>query len=317
MIKEKVKRSLRKVRGFMYRHMSEPAYLKAIYLVCHRGILHLEHPKRFTEKLFYLKLYNRTQKDFIQGIYDKYTARAYAEKKIGVQYLSKLLGVYDDVDEIDFEKLPDKFALKVTQSSGCNLFCNGKENFCVEKAKRQMKIWQREMNGKSCLGAPEEEYFFDGDSKIICEEFLEDTEGNIPLDVRFWCMNGKVKFYCLDYDTVDEEGNKKKFYYRNTYTVKGKLIPVNLGRPYNIALERLELPHFGEMIRIAEKLSEDFVFVRVDLYNVDGRIVFGELTPLPQSGCGRITPKRYDYRLGEMLRLPEVSFKELVRDKKR
>ena len=316
MLRNSMKNSLRKIRGRMYKSTKETTYLKILYLIYQRGILHLNNPKRFSEKLFYLKLYYRTQKDFIQEIYDKYTARAYAEKKIGEQYLSKLYGVYDSADEIDFERLPDKFAIKVTQSSGCNLFCNGKDKFQVEEARKQMNIWQQAMDSKEYLESSEEGYFHTGKSKIICEEFLEDSEGNIPLDIRLWCFNGKVKFYCMDFDTVDEEGNKKKFYYRNTYMVKGDLVPVNLGRPYNTAFKRMDLPHFREMVQVAEKLAEEFVFVRVDLYNIDGRIIFGELTPLPQSGSGRITPRKYDYKFGKMLKLPDVSLKDLVRDKR-
>lgn len=316
MLGEKIKAPLRKARTFLHKNMKEAAYLKLTYLIYQHGFLNLECPKRFTEKLFYLKSYYRTQKDFIQEIYDKYTARDYVERKIGKQYLSKLLGVYDDAGEIDFGTLPDKFALKITQSCGYNLFCTGRGHLDEEETKRQMGKWLREVNSDKNREEDDCGYYFNGRAKIICEEYLEDSDGNIPLDIRLWCFNGKVKFYCMDFDTVDDEGNKKKFYYRNTYNAKGKLVPVNLGRPYNTKFEKPEFSNFGEMVKVAEKLAEDFVFVRVDLYNIDGRIVFGELTPIPQSGAGRITPKKYDYKFGTMLKLPEQELKEtkLVRN---
>ncbi len=310
---ERVKKLLRKIKIFFYKSMRERTYLKIFYFVRQHGVLHFDKPRRLSEKLFYLKVYYRTRKDLIQEVYDKYTARDYVKKKAGSQYLSKLFGVYDSVDEIDFDSLPDKFALKVTQSCGCNLFCSDRENFHIGETKRQMSEWLQEMNSERVQIETEEGYYHNGNAKIICEEYLEDSHGAIPLDVRFWCFNGKVKFYCMDFDTVDEKGNKKKFYYRNTYDVDGELIPVDLGRPHNTVFARPDLPHFEEMLKLAETLAEDFAFVRVDLYNIDGRIVFGELTPIPQSGSGRITPKKYDYLFGEMLKLPDVDFRELLR----
>lgn len=295
-----------KVRRLLYKKVKRKTYLKILYYWYHRKRLNIDLPHKYSEKLFYLKIYNAQYlKDLVQLCYDKYTVRSYVAKLIGVEYLTKLYGVYKKPEEIKFDEIPDKFVLKITQSCGYNIIQNGNNSMAHEEMIKTLNNWLLEVNEKQKQTETEESYYFTGNAQIICEEFLTDEKGEMPLDIRFFCFNGKPQFYCVDFNSTDALGNKREVYYRNTYDMKHNLIPVNLGRNFRLEYERPQLKNFDEMVKIAMKLSQDFIFVRVDLYNIDGRIVFGELTWIPQGGGGVITPSHYDEEFGRLLKLPE------------
>ncbi|MBU5305924.1 ATP-grasp fold amidoligase family protein [Eubacterium callanderi] len=296
-----------KIRIILYKKIKKETYLKILYFWYHKKKLNIDSPQRYSEKIFYLKIYNGIYlKELLQICYDKYTVRNYVTKIVGKKYLTKLYGVYKKPEEIKFNDLPDKYVLKVTQSCGYNIVQNGYNLMTHKEIIETLNNWLLEVNENQKQIETEENYYFTGDAQIICEEFLMDENDEIPLDIRFFCFNGKPQFYCIDFDSTDKFGNKKKIYYRNTYDMDHNLIPVNLGRDYRPEYEHPQLKNFDEMIRVAMKLSEDFIFVRVDLYNIDGRIVFGELTWIPQNGGGRITPSHYDEEFGRLLKLPNV-----------
>lgn len=297
-------------KNTIYMILGERTYLQFSYLYYHRGFLHLHNPKRYSEKLYWLKqYYGNEMKELIQLCYDKYTVREYVKRKIGDKYLTQIYGVYHKADQIEFEKLPKEFVLKITQSSGCNIVVNSNNKKTFNEIRNTLGEWLKYTNSeKRITNAREEAYYFDGNAKIICEEYLKTQDDNIPEDIRFFCFNGEPKFFCVDFQSTDCEGNKLHDYYRNTYSVETKeFIPVNFGRKYNDDFKAPDLKNWDEMVTIAKKLSEDFPFVRVDLYNINGRIVFGELTWIPQGGMGRITPKKFDYKFGSMLCLPNIS----------
>ena len=295
-------------RAFLYKLLPLDLYLKIIYRKYHHKRLNLKNPKLFSEKLFWLKKYNmNTQKDLIMKCYDKYLVRDYVKHKIGSEYLTELYGVFDDVAEIEFDNLPDKYIMKITQSCGFNIIHNEASCYTNSDICEAMKNWKKQQEDMKIIekNLREESFYFDGNPRIICEECLQDKDGNIPNDVRFFCFNGIPQFFCIDYDTIDESGNKKHdFFYRNVYSIDGTFIPVEIGRPNNPKIQMPHIKNFSKMVEISKKLSEDFLFVRVDLYNVDGRIIFGELTWMPQGGNMPINPKEYDYKFGTYLNLP-------------
>lgn len=297
-----------KLKIGLFEMLPVKTYLKICFRKYHGRPLDFDDPKTYSEKLFWLKLFNGENcKETVQRCYDKFTAREYIKEKVGEKYLPKLYGVYNSVEDIDFTALPSKYAIKVTQSCGYNIINDGKHGISIEEVKRKLNGWLHEVrNLKECRRKYKEEaYCFNGQAKIICEEYLEDKNGLVCTDSGFFCFNGVPKFYDIVYDSVDfETGIKIEDFPRNVYDMDGNFMPVSIGRPTNEALGRREYKNFREMEAIAAKLSEGFPFMRVDLYNIDGRVVVGELTFIPQGGCGRITPVEYDRQFGQWLELP-------------
>lgn len=295
----RIKHSLR-VLG--YKLFSLKRYMELCYRYVYKRSLNLDNPKAFSEKIYWLKLYyGQYNKQKIQLLYDKFTVREYIKKCIGEKYLNELYGVYSNANDIDFDKLPNKFALKITQSSGKNIICSNKAGLDIEKVKIILNKWLKETNKSK---EQEQSYYFTGNAQIICEKFLETKERKVPCDYRFYCFNGEPKYIIYDIDTTLEDGTHGNDIRRNVYNLNWELIDVEFGRPKNVS-GKIEKPeNLEEMLEISRKLSEEFPFVRVDLYNIDGKIIFGELTWIPMGGNCVITPDSFDYELGELLELP-------------
>lgn len=298
-----------RIHNFLYKIMSEKQYLKFSYWWYHRKCLSLTNPKTFSEKLYLLKIYNGIiHKEAIQEYYDKYKVRDYVSKVIGDEHLAKLYGVWNNVEEIDFDDLPDQCIFKISQSCGSNIIC--KEGYKTKKfdIKLQLDKWLKEAKNSDIINrqAKLEAYYRTPDVVIICEELLEDKNGKIPDDIRFYCFSGEVKFISVDYDTISEDGKKLNEYARNLYSSKGDFINANFGRPNTPNKKFSYSDSLDDMITIAEKLSEKFEFVRVDLYNVNGRIYFGELTWIPMGGAGKIEPMEFNLYLGKELQVDSL-----------
>lgn len=296
------------IKTALYKCLPEDAYLKTVYRHYHGRKLNLKNPVFLTEKLFWLKKNNpKIYGDLIQRIYDKYTVRDYLKEKIGEKYLTKLYGVYDSPSEINFKALPEKYVLKVTQSCGYNIINDGTKLVNESEIRNKLQEWISIVNSPDSAKSisREENYYFNGKAKIICEEYLEDKDGKGAMDVDFWCINGTPVFYEVFFDFfVDGEKNQECF--KNAYDINGNLLNVQTGRHNNKELKQPHYDNFEEMVSVAQTLSKDFAFMRVDLYNVDGRIVVGELTPIPMGGAGKITPESFDKKMGDLLILPEI-----------
>src|SRR5699024_4596189 len=198
---------------------------------------------------------------------DKYLVREWVEKKVGSEYLIPLLGVWGSFIDIDFNKLSNKFVLKTNHSSGWNHVVDDKREVDLEDAKKKFNKWLKR------------DFAYSGDiqlhyeaiePKIIAEEYIQDRTGNL-YDYRFLCFDGDV-LYCW----VGIEGGDQR--YGNIYNLEWELQPWTFdGLPYT-SDEVKQPDNFEEMVQIAEVLSRGFNHVRVDLYNVDGKIYFGEMT---------------------------------------
>ena len=235
--------------------------------------------------------------------YDKYTVRDYVKKKVGEVYLNEVYGVYDNADEIDFEKLPSKFVLKITQSSGKNIICVDKSKLNIDETIRSLNKWLKE--AQKCNGQ-EESYVYNGHAKILCEKLLQQKNGQIPNDYRIYCFNGEPKYVIYDIETTCANGEHGNNIRRNIYDLEWNLLNIEMGRKNDIGYIVQKPDNFQEIIKVARSLSHDFPFVRVDLYNLDGKIIFGELTWIPMGGNCIIKPDSFDYELGKILRLPDV-----------
>lgn len=250
-----------------------------------------DNPKRWTEKLQSYKLYYRNP--ILHACVDKYEVRTYLQSKGCNEYLTKLFGVWDNAYDIDFSILPNSFVLKTTNGGGGEdvvLVQNKDEinrNDVCELLNQKLK---KEVNGGR-------EWAYTGISKprIIAEELLVNkaNPGAGVEDFKILCFGGEPHYIIVDKDRyIDHK--------RNVYTTSWERVYVTTDH------EQFETPYpepenFQEMLNVARKLSADFPFVRVDLYNVEGKIYFGELTFYPWTGYVQFTPDEFDYTLGNLM----------------
>ncbi len=254
--------------------------------------LNLENPVTFNEKLQWLKLNNRRPE--YSRFADKYRVRDYVAEKIGKDYLVPLIGVWDDPDEIDFDALPDRFALKCNHNSGIGT-C-----ICHDKSKLDLKYVKKRLRyglSKNYFYRSREWPYRDIPRKIIAEELLDDPSGDLK-DYKMMCFNGEMKCCLLCFER-NEIGARKTFFDR-----QWNIMPFNR-KNGDWTNDTPIPPRYDEMIKMAETLAEGFPFIRVDFYNIEGRIYFGEMTFFPNGGFEGFVPKEWDEKLGSWLTLPE------------
>ncbi|NOH16235.1 glycosyl transferase [Clostridium cochlearium] len=273
--------------------VSDKSFIKKRFREVFGRDINLQNPQTFNEKLQWLKLYNRNP--LYTQLVDKYEVRKYIAKTIGEEYLIPLLGVYDNFDEIDFSKLSNQFVLKCTHDSGGLVICKDKNKLDIEAARKKIK--------KSL----KRNYYYHGREwpyknvkpRIICEKYMVDESDTELKDYKFMCFNGEVKciFVCLNRNSVNGLNI-------NIYDPSWNLMPFGRPNHLNSNTTILKPKNFYKMVQFAEKLSRDIPFVRVDFYETNGRLYFGELTFYPGAGFEEFNPESYDYLLGSWIRLP-------------
>ena len=270
--------------------LPDKLYLKIQFRTIMGKKLNLKNPKTFNEKLQWLKLYDRKPEYTI--MVDKYLVKDYVAKKIGKEYIVPTLGVWDSPDEIDFEKLPEKFVLKCNHNSGTGVcICKDKAKLDIEKAKSELR---KGLNQDFYLFGREWPYK-NVPRKIIAEQYLKNDAGTDLNDYKLMCFNGKVKcsFVCSERSEKLKvtffDNDWKRLPFERHYPASEKEIP----KPFN----------FNKMIELAETLSKDIPFVRVDFYEISGKIYFGELTFYPGCGYEEFTPEEWDEKLGSWIKL--------------
>ena len=276
----------------LYNSMPDRDYLERKFEALMGAPLHLDAPQTFNEKLQWLKLYDR--KPEYTMMVDKYRVREYIAQKIGAEYLIPLLGVWDSPDEIDFAALPEQFVLKCNHNSGLGMcICKDKSTLDLRKVRRELRKGLRQD-----YYLPGREWpYKDVPRKIIAEKFMIDNEVNELRDYKFFCFRGEVKCFKVDFDRfIDHRANY--------FDPNGNPMPFGEVVCPPKPDKQLVLPeNLDEMIALAEKLSGDVPFLRVDFYNIQGRIYFGELTFSPASGMGKFIPEEWDTVLGRWLQL--------------
>lgn len=279
-----------------FRWLPDATYLKLLYRFKMGHRLDLKNPQTFTEKLQWLKLYNR--KPEYTKMVDKYAVKEYVAKKIGEEYIIPTLGVWDKPEDIDWASLPNKFVLKTTHGGGGGgvVICKDKATFDKTTAIAKLK---ESMSSDIYSGLREWPYK-DVPKRIIAEKFMAPEKSPAPkdlLDFKFFCFNGEPKFLYVS----DSPSHSLAF-----LNIDWSL--TDFGRddyhPLNKIPERPE--NLEEMLAIARKLSAGIPHVRVDLYNIDKHIYFGELTLYTGSGYIPFNPKEYDGQLGDLLTLPNA-----------
>ena len=271
--------------------LSDKTYIFLKYYGMTGKKLDLNEPKGFNEKIQYLKLYNRNT-EYIQYV-DKYAVRNYVSDVIGDKYLVPLYCKWDSADEISFEKLPDQFVLKCNHDSGSIKIIKNKNMASLEEIK---EYYATRIKRSPFYYGREWPYKYVKPC-VVAEAYLEDNTGELK-DYKFFCFCGEVRFFKVDFDRF-------KNHRANYYDKLGNFMPISEMLVPNDANANIILPdEIGEMIQLAEKLSKDMPFVRVDFYDVNGKIYFGEMTFFPGSGFDPFIPEEWEMRIGDMLKLP-------------
>ena len=273
--------------------LSDKTYIKLMYYARMGRKINLNDPQTLNEKLNWLKINNRNP--LYTQLVDKYEVKNYIAEKLGEEYVIPALGVWDKFEDIDFGTLPDRFVLKCTHDSGGLVICKDKRTFDVQKAKEKIN--------KSLKN----NYYYHGREwpyknvkpRIIAEEYLSPLGEEGLIEYKIFCFNGKAKMVLVckgpahtplrTNDYCDMDLNRLPF---------TCLFPNSVG-------ELKEPKNYEKMIEIAEKLSENIPQVRIDLYNIDGQIYFGEMTFFHNSGFCAFEPNEWDEKLGEWIELPK------------
>lgn len=275
---------------FSLKLIPDKLYLKLKYRLILKKKLNIENPQTFNEKLQWLKLHDRNP--LYTKLSDKYEVREYVKNVIGEEYLVPLFGVYNRFDEIDFDKLPNKFVIKCTHDSGGVVICKNKLNFDYAKAKKKIN---------KCL---KRNYYYSGREwpykdikpKIIIEKYLIDESSQQLNDYKFFIFNEELAYslICsnrennLKFTFFDKNGNFMDFCQDGCPNDK------KVSKPKN----------YKKMVNLAIKLSKGIPQIRVDFYEINDKIYFGELTFYDSSGFGKFEPEEFDLEIGKMLKLP-------------
>lgn len=271
----------------------DPVYLRLVFRAELGYPLDLKDPVTYNEKLQWIKLYDRNPDYTIYA--DKYLVREYIKNKIGEKYLIPLVGVYDTVDDIDWEMLPNRFVLKCTHGSGCNIICRNKAQLNIDEAKKKLKKWMR----KSWYWFGREWAYKNIKPRIICEEFLETPDGNTPTDYKFMCFNGQPKLIQVHQDRY---GHHTKDFYDMDWNKTN----ISSGGVPNSSKSVPKPSSYAEMLEISKQLSAGMPYARIDLYDQDGRVFFGEITMYPTSGFAPFNSYEVDKTLGSWIQLPKI-----------
>jgi hypothetical protein len=257
--------------------------------------VNVENPTKYNDKLQWLKLYWRNPLATICA--DKYEVREFIKQKIGGDYLNELYGVYDLVEDIDIDRLPNSFVLKGTHGSGFNIVCKNKSKINWDAKKKEMSRW---LETNYFLGNREWVYK-NIKPRIICEKFIEQEDSDELRDYRFFCFNGEPKFI-----TVDLSINDKKKTRRNLYDLEWNLMDEEISYPRELDIKINKPNKLDEMIELSKRLSSEFPHARVDFYYIEGKIIFGEITFFHQSGMGKVRPIEFEEEMGSWLKLPTL-----------
>lgn len=279
------------------RWMNDRSFIRWEYFSGMGKFPNLDNPVTYNEKLQWLKL-NDIHEEYTQLV-DKYEVKEIIRKRIGDEYIIPTLGVYDSFDEIDFEKLPNQFVLKTTHDSGGVVVCPDKTKLNKKTARKKL-----EKSLRHNFFYEHREYPYKSiKPHIIAEQYMVDESATELKDYKFFCFDGKCKMLFIATDRQRREEPFFNFFDRNFNP-----LPFKQGHPVNPTPPK-KPDGFEEMVRVAEQLSIGYPHIRVDLYNINGKIYFGELTFFHFSGNVPFKPEEWDYKIGEWLKLPKTDNK--------
>ena len=298
-IKFKLNFKYKRIRSKKFKELTEKEirYVLEIQFEKKMGYkLNIDNPKTFSEKIQWLKLYYHNP--LLTKCADKVEVRDYIKDIVGEKYLVPFLGVYNNPKEIEFEKMPNQFIIKTNWGCKQNILCKDKSSFNKKNVVNKITEWIKPKN--NFYYTYYEWQYKDIKPKIVCEKLLLGKDGKIVRNYKFFCFNGKFKYLMIP---IRYKKNRVIF---NFYDRALNLQPFTYGKELNNPDIKLDINNYDEMIRVAEKLAQPFPLIRVDMYeDGDNNVYIGELTFTPNNGTYPFNPVEWDYKLGELLELPE------------
>lgn len=273
--------------------LSDRAFIKKIYYARMGKNIDLKNPKTFCEKENWLKLYDRKPEYTMMA--DKYAVREYISNKIGEEYLVPLLGVWDKAEDIDFEKLPSKFVLKCNHNSDV-VICTDKQSMDIEEIRKKLSIQLKQ----DYYMRKREWPYKNIPRKIICEKYMENANGEKPIDYKVFCFNGNPKLVMINRDRFT--GEPSTF---DMYDMEWNHLDMQSGNDPMAGDVFVKPEQLDELKNLSKILSNGIPFVRVDFNYWDKKLYFGELTFFHAAGLEGFKPEKWDDVLGDWIRLPE------------
>lgn len=268
----------------------DKTYLKLVYWGELDKKLSFNNPIFFNEKIQWLKVYDKNP-DYPKYV-DKYMVRNYIAEKIGNKYLISMIAVYENVEEIEWEKLPNKFVLKCTHGSHSNIICTDKNQLDIEKSKKMLNKWML----RSWYWFGREWPYKYVKPRIVCEEYLGEIAA-LPKDYKIMCFDGIPSIIQVHTKKINESPTI------DFYDMNGNLLDIRKKGFPNSSIEKINMSEFAEMIRLSEILSVGIPYIRTDFYLINNKIYFGELTFYDSSGLIDFEPEESNKYLGNMIKL--------------
>jgi hypothetical protein len=267
--------------------VSDKQFTKQAYKRTFGREVNLIAPRRFTEKIQYLKLNNH--QIGLSRLVDKYEVRQHIKELGLADILNQLYGVYERGEDIKIGQLPDSFVIKMTHGSGWNIVCPDKNKLQWDIEQAKLRSWQKE----NFYYHTREWAYKNIQPRIIVEKYLQDGSGPALRDYKIFCFNGKPEMIGVDIDRFTDHR-------RNLYDLEWNLLPWRYIYP-NASQVIPKLACLDDMLEVAKKLSQGLFFARIDLYVIQEKIIFGEITLTPHSGFGRFYPDEKDLAMGERM----------------
>ncbi|TCP20747.1 ATP-grasp fold amidoligase family protein [Rhodovulum adriaticum] len=275
------------------RLLSPSVYVKKDFYRRTGRRLDLAHPTTFSEKIQYLKLYNRDPD--LTNLVDKIEVKNFIRNEVGEKYTIPSAAIFSGVDEINLETLPRRCVLKATHGSGWNFFIKNKDQVDLREIREFFKKWL----GKSYYMYSKEWAYNGVRPRIVCEQLLLDESGNVPDDYKVFCFNGRPKYVQVDHDRFT-------FHKRAFFDVKWRKQPFTIGYPFSE--KQIVAPVcLDEMLHVSETIAGIAPFVRVDFLVHEERPFIGELTFYPGNGMEKFMPEKWDSDLGACLDVSEIN----------
>ena len=282
------------VSRFIARLLPDKLYLSIKYRTRFGYWMDWNNPQTYSEKLQWLKINDRHEE--YTKMVDKVAAKDYVASIIGDEYIIPTLAVYDSADDIDFDKLPNQFVLKCTHDSGGLIVCRDKSTLDTEAARKKLRKGLK----RTYIIQNREYPYKNVPRRIIAEQYMEDENGELR-DYKFYCFGGVPKYVFVASDREKKDIETKMDFFdmdwnHQPFVVKYHNNPITPKLPEN----------FETMKDIAAQLSKGIPHVRIDLYNINGKVFFGEMTFFAGSGFAHFIPKEWDLKFGECIQLPQI-----------
>lgn len=273
--------------------IGDEKYLKILYKLVFDKDLDLINPQTFNEKIQWLKINDR--KEIYTKMVDKYEAKNYVADVIGKEYIIPTIGIYNKLSDIDLSKLPDKFVMKCTHDSGGLIICKDKKQLNFNKEKKKIAKSLK----RNFYYSGREWPYKNVKPRIIVEKYMEESDKKELKDYKLFCFNGIPQIVLVCSERYSSENMCETWFDMNWNLIdvveSGHRIDTTISKPKK----------FKEMIALSKKLSKGIPFIRVDWYEIKGKLYFGELTFYPASGFEKFEPEEWNYKMGEMLELPK------------